>query len=284
MSNYVQCFLLENLDIRGAVVHLDSVWQQMLSGRNYPEPVTQLLGEMSAVTLLLGENLKQTGRLTIQLSGNGPVSMLVIDCTDTLHIRGMAKHAPNITAQPVADLLGHAQLLITLDMPSMRECYQSIVPLDGNNIAEIFEHYFRQSEQVPSRLFLIATDTATFGLLLQKLPNADQQDPDGWARAEALAATVHDHALFDLTAEEILTRLFYQETIRIFDTQTIHYGCQENPARTYAMLRALGREEVDSILQEFGEVVVSDDICNREYRLNALAIDAVFREAGPTIQ
>ncbi len=259
MSNYIQRFLLENLDIRGAVVHLDSVWQQMLSGRNYPQPVIQLLGEMSAVTLLLGENLKQAGRLTIQMNGSGPVSMLVIDCNDTLHIRGMAKCVQAIEAQPLPDLLGHGQLLITLDMPSMRESYQSIVPLDGDNIAELFEHYFKQSEQLPSRLFLITTNTAIFGLLLQKLPAADQQDPDGWTRAEALAATIHDQTLFDLTAEEILTRLFHEETIRIFDAQTVHYGCQENPARIYAMLRALGREEVDSILQEFGEVVVSDE-------------------------
>lgn len=283
MSNYVQRFLLENLDIRGAVVHLDSVWQQMLSGRNYPQPVTQLLGEMSAVTLLLGENLKQAGRLTVQMNGSGPVSMLVIDCNDSLHIRGMVKCAQNIEVQPLPDLLGHGQLLLTLDMPSMRESYQSIVPFDGDNIAELFEHYFKQSEQLPSRLFLITTNTAIFGLLLQKLPAADQQDPDGWTRAEALAATVHDQMLFDLTAEEILTRLFYEETIRIFDVQTIQYGCEENPARIYAMLHALGREEVYSILQEFGEVVVSDDICNREYRLDALAIDIIFCEANSTI-
>lgn len=283
MSNYVQRFLLESLDIRGAVVHLDSVWQQMLAGRYYPQPVIRLLGEMSATTLLLGDNLKQTGRLTIQLNGNGPVSMLILDCNESLHIRGMAKCAQNIDPQPVPDLLGHGQLLITLDMPSMRECYQSIVPLDGDSIAEIFQHYFKQSEQLPSRLFLVTTNHAIFGLLLQKLPAADQQDPDGWARAEALAATIHDQALLGLTAEEILTRLFFEETIRIFDPQTVHYGCHEDPAKIYAMLRSLGREEVDSILQEFGEVIINDDICNREYRLDALAIDAVFREAGPTV-
>ncbi|MEK7772196.1 MAG: Hsp33 family molecular chaperone HslO, partial [Pseudomonadota bacterium] len=238
MSNYVQRFLLENLDIRGAVVHLDSVWQQMLAGRYYPQPVTRLLGEMSATTLLLGDNLKQTGRLTIQLNGNGPVSMLILDCNESLHIRGMAKCAQNIDPQPVPDLLGHGQLLITLDMPSMRESYQSIVPLDGDSIAEIFQHYFKQSEQLPSRLFLVTTNHAIFGLLLQKLPAADQQDPDGWARAEALAATIHDQALLGLTAEETLTRLFFEEIIRIFDPQTVHYGCHEDPAKIYAMLRS----------------------------------------------
>jgi molecular chaperone Hsp33 len=283
MSNYVQRFLLENLDIRGAVVHLDSVWQQMLSDRHYPQPVTQLLGEMSATTLLLGDNLKQTGRLTIQLNGSGPVSMLVIDCNEDLQIRGMAKCAQHIEPQSVPELLGHGQLLITLDMPSMRESYQSIVPLDGDSIAEIFQHYFKQSEQLPSRLFLITTNQSIFGLLLQKLPAADQQDPDGWARAETLAATIHDQTLLGLTAEEMLTRLFYEETIRIFDSHAVHYGCHEDPAKIYAMLRSLGRKEVDSILQEFGVIIITDDICNREYRLDALAVDAIFREASPTI-
>lgn len=283
MSNYVQRFLLENLNIRGAVVHLDSIWQQMTAGRSYPQPVAQLLGEMSAITLLLGENLKQAGRLTIQLTGDGPVSMLVLDCTESLHLRGMAKCAPLVAAQPVADLLGNGRLVLTLDMPSMRESYQSIVPLEGNTIAGIFEHYFNQSEQLPSRLFLIAERHAIFGLLLQKLPNADLQDPDGWARTEALAATVYDHKLFDLSAEQILTRLFYEETIRIFDLQFVHYGCKEDPVKIYTMLRSLGREEVDSILREFGEVVVNDDICNQVYRLDALTVDAIFREADPTI-
>lgn len=283
MSNYVQRFLLENLDIRGAVVHLDSVWQEILAGRDYPNPVTHLLGEMSAVTLLMGENLKQTGRLTIQLTGNGPVSMLVLDCTENLQLRGMAKCAQQIETHSVPELLGHGQLILTLDMLSMQETYQSIVPLDGNTIAEIFEHYFSQSEQLQTRMFLISNSSAIFGLLLQKLPNADLLDPDGWTRAEALASTIHEHQLFDLPVEEILMRLFYQETIRIFDARNVQYGCQANPAKIYAMLRSLGREEVNSILQEFGEVVINDDICNREYRLDALAVDAVFREAGPTI-
>lgn len=283
MSDYVQRFLLENLDIRGAVVHLDSVWQQMLKGRDYPRPVIDLLGEMAATTLLLGDNLKQHGRLTVQLKGNGPVSMLVIDCNDSLHLRGMAKCAPAIEPQSVSDLLGHGQLVLTLDMFSMRETYQSIVPLDGDTIAEIFEHYFRQSEQLPSRLFLTASDQAISGILLQKLPAADKQDPDGWARTEALAATVHNQPAFNLSASDLLIRLFVNETIRVFDAQTVNYGCHDNSAKVYQMLQSLGREEVDAILRERGEIVVHDDICDREYHLDALTVDAIFRDAGPTV-
>ncbi len=283
MSDYVQRFLLENLDIRGAVVHLDSVWQQMLMDREYPRPVISLLGEMAATTLLLGDNLKQPGRLTVQLKGNGPVSMLVMDCNESLHLRGMAKCIPVTEPQSVSDLLGHGQLVLTLDMFSTREVYQSIVPLDGDTVAEIFEHYFRQSEQLPSRLFLTTSDQAISGILLQKLPTTGKQAPDGWTRAEALAATVCEQPVFNLSAADLLTRLFIDETIRIFDVRPVCYGCHDNSAKIYEMLQSLGRGEIEAILRERGEVVVHDDICNREYRLDALTIDAIFRDADPTV-
>ncbi|SET08371.1 molecular chaperone Hsp33 [Nitrosomonas marina] len=283
MNNYVQRFLLEDLDIRGAVVHLDSVWRQMVQDRKYPEPVMQLLGEMSAVTLLLSDQLKQPGRLTVQLQGNGPVSMLVIDCDKNLYLRGMAKYTPKISVQPVPELLGHGRLVLTLDKDSMREAYQSIVPLDGDTIGEIFEHYFRQSEQLSSRLFLATSNASVLGILLQKMPLTDERDPDGWTRIETLAATAYDGTLFAHTSEEILRRLFFEESVRIFEAQSISYGCQENTAKICEMLQSLGREEVNSILRERGEVIVHDDICNREYRFDALAIDAIFRDAGPTV-
>ncbi|MDP1559459.1 MAG: Hsp33 family molecular chaperone HslO [Nitrosomonas sp.] len=283
MNNYLQRFLLDDLDIRGAIVHLDSVWQQMLAERNYPAPVVQILGEITATTLLFASNLKQRGRLTTQLSGNGPVSLLVIDCNENLHIRGMAKCTPRVEPAPLPDLLGHGQLVLTLDMASMRDTYQSIVPLEGNNIAEIFEHYLKQSEQLDSRLFLAASVNATVGIFLQKLPTADQRDPDGWTRIEALALTLKDQELFTLQSDELLTRLFNEETVRIFDSQPVDYGCREDWGKVHAMLRSLGREEVDSILREFGEIIINDDICNREYRFDALAIEAVFRDVSPTI-
>ncbi|MBP6070580.1 MAG: Hsp33 family molecular chaperone HslO, partial [Candidatus Accumulibacter sp.] len=174
-------FLFDDLDICGAVVSLGAVWRKMLENRAYPEPVVRLLGEMSATTLLLGGNLKQPGRLTIQLRGNGPVSLLVIDCNEQLQIRGMARCEAQPESKSLRELLGHGHLQLSLDMRSMREPYQSIVPLDGENVAEVFEHYLRQSDQLPTRFFLAASSEAAAGLLLQKLPAADPCDPDGWA-------------------------------------------------------------------------------------------------------
>lgn len=287
MENYVQRFLLDDLDIRGALVRLGPVWQQMLAGRDYPAPVARLLGEMSATTLLIGGNLKQPGRITFQLRGSGPVSLLVIDCNERLHIRGMAKCDEAVPAAQLTgnapDLLGHGQLLLSLDLPSMREPYQSFVPLDGNSIAEIFEHYLKQSEQQPARFFLAADEHGAAGLFLQKLPGADERDADGWARIEHLASTVKPEELLGLPAEELLLRLFHEETVRVFDPRPVVHDCPEDWEKVRSMLRSLGRAEVDSILQEHGEVLIKDDICNREYRFDAQAIEELFRENPPTL-
>jgi molecular chaperone Hsp33 len=282
MNDTLQRFLLDELDIRGVTVRLETVWQKMLADRRYPAPVVQLLGEMSATTLIIGCNLKQKGRLTAQLRGNGPVSLLLIDCNENLRIRGMAQCAPTISAGSAPELLGHGQLLLSLDMPSMREPYQSIVPLDGESIAEIFEHYLKQSEQLPSRLFLAASAEGAAGLFLQKLPGADQRDADGWARIEALASTVKAEELLGLSAEKLLTRLFHEEVVRIFPEQEVIHNCPENQAgereKISDMLRSLGRAEVVSLLEKCGEVVIKDDICNREYRFDAQAIEHLFCE------
>lgn len=279
----VQRFLLDELDIRGAVVRIGPVWQRMLAGRGYPAPVAELLGEMSATTLLIGCNLKQPGRITIQLRADGPVSLLVIDCNERLHIRGMAKSEEVVAAGSAPELLGHGQLLLSLDLPSMREPYQSFVPLDGNSIAEIFEHYLKQSEQQPARLFLAADAHGAAGLFLQKLPTADERDADGWARIEHLASTVRQDELLGLPPEELLLRLFHEETVRVFDPQPVQHDCPEDWGKVRSMLRSLGRAEVDAILREHGEVLIKDDICNREYRFDAQAVEDLFRENPPTL-
>lgn len=242
MNSYLQRFLLEDLDIRGAIVRIDSVWQKMLAGRNYPSPVVQILGEITATTLLLGSNLKQPGRLTVQLSGDGPISMLVIDCNESLHIRGMAKCIPVVEQKPLPELLGSGQLVLSLDLDSMREAYQSIVPLEGSSVTEIFEHYLKQSEQLNSRLFLAASAEAAVGIFLQKLPTADQCDIDGWSRIETLATTVNDHELLTLQSETLLTRLLTRKpcvflNLNLFITAVMRIEKKSTPCYVHWAVR-----------------------------------------------
>jgi len=286
MENAVQRFLFDDLDIRGAVVRLDAVWQQLLSNRGYPAPVIELLGQMSATTVLLADNLKQPGRLTIQLRGDGPVSLLVIDCNEALNVRCMAQCKEGLQAASMRELMGEGQLLLSLDMPSMREPFQSIVPLVGDNVAQIFEHYLTHSEQLASRFFLAATPTGAAGLFVQKMPSADERDSDGWTRIEALASTVKPEELLSLGTEELLTRLFYEETVRVFDAEPVTHNVPEDWEKIGNMLRTLGREEVYGVLTERGEIVIRDDLGNLEYRFDKAAIDELFSrtpETPPTV-
>ncbi|MCP5268905.1 MAG: Hsp33 family molecular chaperone HslO [Zoogloeaceae bacterium] len=280
-DNYILRFLLEDLDIRGAYVHLGSAWQAMQADRGYPPVVSRLLGEMTATATLIGGNLKQAGRLSFQLSGHAALKSLILDCTQDLKIRGMARHAADIADAPLRELVGDGQLRLTLDNLQAELPYQSFVPLSGESIAEIFEHYLAQSEQQPSRLFLAANQNAAAGLFLQKLPTADERDPDGWTRIEHLASTVKDEELLTLRPEALLTRLFTEEDKRLFEPRSVSYHCPEDWEKVRSMLLQLGRTEVDSIIAEHGEVVIRDDICNRDYRFSPEDIAQLFDEAAP---
>lgn len=271
----VERFLFEHLDIRGVLVRLGPAWRQMHSGRGYADAARNLLGELTAVTTIIGSNLKIPGRLTFHLRGHGPVRMLVVDCDEQLRIRGMAKAAEDLPPAPVPGLFGDGQLTLTLDTNVSQEPYQSIVPLDGDSVAAVFEHYLMQSEQAPSRLWLMADAAHACGLFLQKLPDADRCDPDGWNRIQQLAATISPAELA-LPAETLLTRLFPEEDIRLFDPSPVAYHCPRSEEKVLAMLRALGRDEVEAALLAQGEIVVHDDICHQEYRFGREIVDLLF--------
>ena len=283
MTDSVHRFLFESLDIRGAIVHLDDTWRHMQEGRNYQPPVAQLLGEMASVTALIAAQLKQAGRLTLQLRGSGPIQMLVMDCNEQLQMRGMARSNPVVLPAPVPDLLGAhqgGQLLLSLDLPTARHPYQSIVPLVGDSIAAIFEHYLEQSEQQASRLFIAAHPKGVACLFLQKMPDADQRDPDGWHRICQLAATAKPEELLGLAPEELLPRLFHEDVsshgVRLYDPLPVAYHCPEDWDKVRDMVRSLGREDAGTIVREHGEIVIRDDICNREYRFSPEDVDALF--------
>lgn len=282
-DSFVQRFIFEKLDIRGAVVYLGEAWQQMQTGRDYQPTVAQLLGETATVTALIAGQLKQPGRLTLQLRGNGPVQLLVMDCNEQLQIRGMARSNPVVLAAPVAELLGAhqgGQLMISLDMAEARQPYQSFVPMVGDSIAAIFEHYLEQSEQQPSRLFAATSAEAAACLFLQKLPEADHHDQDGWQRITQLAATVKPEELLGLDTGSLLSRLFQEDItehgIRLYERRPVAYHCPENRDKVADMIRSLGHADAESILAEHGEIVIRDDICNRDYHFSADDVAALF--------
>jgi molecular chaperone Hsp33 len=276
-TDYVQRFLFEDLDIRGRLVCLTGAWQRMLDGRDYPEEIASLLGHTTALNVLLGANQKGAGRVTLQVQGSGPVRLLVSDCTAELRIRGMATFEEIQGFSTERSLLGDGRLSVTLEDLKSGRLYQSLVPLQGETLAQIFEHYLAQSEQLPAFLRLYADRGALCGLLLEKLPGADTRDPDGWNRVTQLAATLRLDETRDAQPYDLLTRVFPEELMRVFRLYAVEYHCPYDEGKVKDMLRGLGREEVESILAERGEVVIRNEMCNHEYRFDARAIAELFQ-------
>lgn len=277
MMDTIRHFLLEDLDIRGAAVRLGASWHQMQARRDYGATERDLLGEFAAVTTLISSNLKLPGRVTFQLQGHGPVRLLVVDCDEQLRLRGMAKTRDAAVAHvPLPQLVGDGQLVLTLQTNVAAERpYQSLVPIEGDSLARVFENYLERSEQTPTRLWLAADANHACGLFLQKLPGADERDADGWNRVVQLASTVRPEELA-LPADTLLTRLFAEEALRLFDPKPVHYHCPRDEEKVLAMLTTLGRDEVAEMLEEQGEVVIRDDICNQEYRFGHEVLDRLF--------
>lgn len=286
-SDAVHRFLFEQLDIRGALVQLGPAWRQMQTGRDYAPAVRDLLGELATITAFIGANLKIPGRLGFQLKGEGPVSMLVMDCREhdgELRLRGMARgEAPRGAVPPeltfsTRDLLGDGQLVLTLQ-PDEGSPYQSVVPLEGESMTAVFEHFLVQSEQQPALLHLSADVDSACALVLQRLPSADARDPDGWNRVVQLASTLRTEEM-RLEPATLLTRLFNTEDVRLFAPRPVVWHCPRDEEKVRTMLHSLGRDELESMLEEAGQIAVEDEICGHEYRFGPDLIEDLFPPVG----
>jgi molecular chaperone Hsp33 len=290
VSDRLLKFLFKAAPVRGGLVRMEDAWRQMVTLHDFPLPVTRLLGEMVAAGTLLATNIKFNGALVMQVHGDGPVKLLVVECLPDLAIRATAKFADGDFGdeRSMRDLInrhGRGRFAITLDprdpMPGQQP-YQGIVPLDGDSMADVLQAYMRQSEQLDTRLWLAADEHVSAGLLLQSLP-ADGGKPaavddDAWSRAVTLAQTLTPDELLRLPPDDVLRRLFWQETLEHYPALRPHFACTCSRERIGRMLVSLGREEVDSILDEQGSVTVTCDFCNREYTFDP--VDAAQLFAG----
>jgi molecular chaperone Hsp33 len=273
-TDYVQRFLFEKLDVRGRLVCLTGAWKRMTEGRAYPPRIAELLGQSTALAAMLGANQKDVGRITLQVQGSGPIKLLVADCTPDLKIRGMAHHEGDAVKENPA--LGDGRLALTFENVTSGQVYQSLVPLEGDSMAEIFQNYLQRSEQRVSFLRLLADGDAICGLLLEKLPGADARDADGWNRVTQLAATLGLAESVNIQPYDLLVRLFPEELLRVFRIDPVEYHCPFNVENVERVLRGLGRDEVESILAERGEVVIKNEMCNHEYRFDRDAVETLF--------
>ena len=277
MHDTLQRFLFEDAAIRGDLAHLDATWQAVLERHDYPEPVRNLLGEMMVASVLLSATLKLKGRLIMQIQGEGPVSLMVVECTSDRTLRGLAHADDSLTHGDLPSLVGKGRLAITLEPQEGLERYQSIVELTGHTLADALEHYLDSSEQLETRLWLSVDAQRAGGLLIQKLPQeGTEKDEDAWNRIEKLSATIQPAELLGLPAREIIHRLYHEEDVRVFETEPVCFRCTCSRDRVANMLRTLGSEEVRSIIQDEGSVRVACEFCNHKYEFDAVDSAQLF--------
>ncbi len=272
-------FVFEEAPVRGEIVHLDATWQAILERHPYPPRVRALLGEFLAATALLAATIKIEGSLILQAQGEGEdAPLLVAEARPGITLRGLAHWSGDDIAQvPLDTLFGKsARLVITIDPGAGSERYQGIVALQGPSLAACLSEYFQRSEQLDTQLWLSADEHTAAGMLLQRLPGPQGDDPDAWNRILTLAATLTPDELRDLPAQRILHRLYHQETLRLFDREPVAFRCSCSLERVETMLLALGEDEVRSILEEQGQVTVDCEFCNQRYTLDAIDIARLF--------
>lgn len=281
-SDMLQRFIFEEAPIRGEIVRLDATWRAVLERRNYPLILRDLLGEMMAATALLSATLKFDGSMIMQIQGNGPVSLLVVECTSGRTLRALAQWREDLQPAPLAQLLGDGKLVITIDPTHNKERYQGIVNLEGKTIAEVLQHYLNHSEQLDTRLWLAADDQQAAGMLLQRLPHdrGIDNDEDAWSRVVHLGTTITHHELLELPAPAIIHRLYHEEDVRLFDSEPVSFRCSCSHERVAGVLRMLGHDEVQSILHEQGAVSVDCEFCGKHYVLDPIDAQVIFAAFG----
>jgi molecular chaperone Hsp33 len=301
-------FLFEGLPVRGMLVRLTESWQELLARRAehgaWSPPVRELVGEMAAAGVLMQANIKFNGSLVLQVFGDGPVKLAVAEVQPDLGFRATAKVVGAVPAEAQLEAMvnvhGQGRCAITLDpqdrLPGQQP-YQGVVPLHGDQreplqrVQQVLEHYMLQSEQLDTRLVLAASDEAAAGLLIQRLPVQGEANLEGTAarrneddiglseafnRIALLAATLTREELLALPPERILHRLFWEETLRVFEPQRPRFACRCSRERVRGMLVSLGRDESEGLIAERGNVEVGCEFCGLQYRFDAVDVGEMF--------
>ncbi|MEO1246185.1 MAG: Hsp33 family molecular chaperone HslO [Pseudomonadota bacterium] len=267
-------FVFESLPVRGALIQLTRAWRRMQRDHDYDPLVRETLGHAAAATGLIAHSLKFTGSVTLQMQGSGPLSMLVMQATSQLELRGMAT-APNpVGVERYPELFREAHCAITVDNGD--QPYQGIVEIGGERLADSLEAYFDRSVQVPSHLVLLSNEAMAGGLLLQQMPGQLPLDHDDWRRLGFVSATLSAQELSDNSGIDMLRKLFAEDDVRVFDPRSVGFRCRCSRRRAGEVLRMLGEAEVQGVVKEQGRIEVTCEYCGERQRFDAIDVSRLF--------
>lgn len=274
-------FTFAKHDVRGEIVQLEESFQSLIQGHNYPEPVQQLLGELMTVTSLLTATLKFEGHINVQVQGKGPLNYATVNGSHDQALRGVARLTDPVTEGDFRALVGDEALLIITLSPKHGERYQGVVAIEGHSLAEAVEQYFHQSEQLATRLWLFVdlTERRCGGLFLQAMPG--HEGLSGFEHLTTLANTIRSEEILTLPATEVLHRLYHEEDVHIYPTQSVQFRCGCSREATATALRGVPTEDLQEILRAEGEIKMTCDYCLTDYIYNEFDIQALHAHQAP---
>ena len=274
----LQKFIFENASVRGELVRIDQGFQQIMQQHNYPPAIRQLLGEALVAANLLSSIIKFEGRLTVQFQGKGKLKLLLAQCNHELQFRGLAQWTGEPDLAELTDALQNGTLAIMIDPISTgKQRYQGIVSWQGDSLARSIEGYFKDSEQLPTRLWIEVSESSAVGLLLQILPkDASANQTDDWEHITQLTDTLKPEELLHLDNATLLHRLYHQEKVRVFDPAPVEFRCTCSAEKSENALLLLGKEEVDEELRDKQQILVTCEFCNRQFTFDRVDIAKIF--------
>ncbi|MDD7805866.1 MAG: Hsp33 family molecular chaperone HslO [Endozoicomonas sp. (ex Botrylloides leachii)] len=279
-NDSVQRFLFEKTAIRGERVYIKHSFAQALASHLYTQPIRVLLGELVAASVLLSTSLKYAGIMTLQVRSTGSLPLLMVECNHKNSFRALARWQGENSHQAEQPMLKDGQLVISID-PEQGKRYQGIVPLNQPTLSKSLEHYFTQSEQLPTYVWLASDGIISSGLLIQQLPHHTnntlcEAPEEDWSRIIALTSTISDEELLSLNTETLLYRLYHEENVRLFDSQPVTFKCTCSRQRSATIIKNIGQEEALSVLSEQGQIKMDCQFCNQQYIFNAEEIKTIF--------
>lgn len=278
-TDSLQRFIFEHASIRGQIAHLKDSYQTIMNQRPYPAMVRNLLGEALVSCVLLAGSIKFEGELSLQFQGDKRLPLLLVQCDHQLHLRAFAAYQENLEIIDYAEAFLKGQMVITINQYNQTQAYQSVVPIQATSMSENLMHYFAQSEQVASRVWLAVGDDMAAGMLLQLMPGQDTtQREQFWEYAVQLGQTVSEQELLTLGNQTLLYRLYHETELRLFENRSISFQCRCSEAKMKEILVILGEEEAKQLLQEREKIEVSCDFCNKHYSYDAIDIAMLFRK------
>jgi molecular chaperone Hsp33 len=292
-DDLVAAFQIDGQPVRGRIARLGEIVDDILTRHDYPGPVANLLGEACALAALVGASLKFEGRLILQAQGDGPVGFVVADYDTTGALRGYCRYDADRVAEVsrgfaqagAQTLLGKGVFVMTIDQGPDMDRYQGVTPIEGETLALCAEHYFAQSEQVPTRVRLAVGQAQTDGrpvwraggLILQNIAEDDARGAtrDAWETAQALFETVGEDELIDpmVPPERLLYRLFHEDGVRMFKPAPLHAFCRCSRERIESVLRSFPAEERSDMVEADGLIRVKCEYCARTYDIVPSAIE-----------